>query len=194
MEVPRFHASDPKVAECFELGRPCILHGCPLLASLSHWSVDHISEHLDSEEEWPVHCTPRDVRSVARVYGQGLGVGNLQEMEFDEFASMLTSGTTHCYAQALLLWAKRSRPSSDGRSARRLDAELDRIDWAWLHGRAAGSGSVEFDTCQLWCSNGGGITTPRSTTRWTTSSRRSEARSARGSSAPSFDAHPSPSP
>lgn len=161
-------------------GEPVVLkHGCPLCSKL-RWSLCHLGE-LFGKAELPVHVTPREMRSVTRVYGQGLGVGSISSMSIDDFAQQLESGCSgvrgtasagstrtappqaageergkpNLYLQVLLAWAR------GGAVERRAEvqAELDRVDWPWLQRAFGVAGEGGLEACQLWCSNGG-VNTP----------------------------------
>jgi hypothetical protein len=144
------------------------------------WSLPHLKE-LFSKAELPVHVTPREVRSVTRVYGHGLGVGGISSMSMGDFARQLEAGCSavpnptpasstgtappeatgeerrppNLYLQVLLAWAR------GGAVERRAEvqSELDRVDWPWLQRAFDVAGEGRLEACQLWCSNGG-VNTP----------------------------------
>jgi len=160
------------VASYFQRAEPVVLSHCPLCSGLDGWGLSRLGE-LFGGSALPVHVTPRNVRSVNRVYGKGLGEGGITEMTIEELARRSNAspgrptGTAstdvaapsdagHLYLQVLLAWAR------GGRVERRaeLQAELDRIDWAWLREACDAAGEGGFEACQLWCSPRGGVSTP----------------------------------
>lgn len=180
--LPRLDWKDDKVNFHLRNGTPVILTGsCPLVASIERWSAEYLSQNLPAEAsgEWPVHYTPSTVRSVTRVYGEGLGVGGIKEMSYGEFAKALTSRTSssgsahddddksNLYLQVLLKWARGGGCYSQRSLGPVLDSELDALDWSWLSTAcreiAAGSGDpaqqTALEACQMWHSHGG-VETP----------------------------------
>ena len=166
-EVSRVHWTDPAVAGFLRRHEPVVLTGgCPLAAALRHWCITFLAEAEETCGEpsaWPVHFTPRAVRGVWRAYGKGLGEGGVREMSLTDFAAAASEGqrsgpaiSFNLYLQALLVWAcgpgKHQKRDNLGR---RLEAELDTVDWQWLREACEQAGEGTFEACQLWASHGG---------------------------------------
>ncbi|EOD41264.1 hypothetical protein EMIHUDRAFT_199541 [Emiliania huxleyi CCMP1516] len=132
-QIPRLRWDDPLVEQHLRSGEPCILTGgCPLVASLAHWSFDYLADALGPQNALSVHFAPRRVSVHARHYGEGLGEGGVRPMSFQKFAP--------------LLWYDEEEDGSLSGSAQ-LAADL---------GEAAGA--LPFKTAQLWAGHGGGVT------------------------------------
>ena len=171
-EVPRRHWADSSVEGFLRRGEPVVLTGgCPLAASLAHWSVARLRA-ADPSETWPVHFTPRSVKAVRRTYGAGLGEGGVREMSLDAFAAALEEEHAaaagdcceprwHFYLQALLVWSHQSQRQYRPALSEVLRQELDTlVGWEWLTEACARTGcGGGFEACQMWCSPGG-VTTP----------------------------------
>ena len=189
-EVPRLRWDDPQVRQFLTRGQPVVLTGgCPLVSNVLHWSLDFLRDAergltaMASDQrpahappKWPVHFTPRRVRSVRRTYGRGVGEGGIREMSLDAFIATLAtehgvgrqqpvSAPRHnYYLQALLAWAAGGRsPELERRSSLgpSLDEEVGRaIGWDWLRQACATvDGGAAAEACQLWASHGG-VSTP----------------------------------
>ena len=159
-KTPRIHWSDDSLRDHLRRGVPCILTGddCPLAVS---WSHAHLLAHLPAEDLFPVHFTPKRIKSVNRIYGPGLAEGGVREMTFGAYSQQQQQSTDeNLYLQCLLRWA-RGGPTREARPlGAHLDAELDAPSrWEWLEEACGLAGSGGFEACQLWCGNGG-INTP----------------------------------
>ena len=98
--IPRLHHTDECVSEILRRQEPVVLTGgCPLARDLvQRWSFAHLAAEF-GDDTIPVHCTPRGVRSVRRVYGDA-GEGCIRERTFADFAS--SSAAENAYLQVLL--------------------------------------------------------------------------------------------
>ena len=90
--VPRLHHADERVSELLRRQEPVVLTGgCPLARELvQRWSFAHLAAEF-GDDTLPVHCTPRGVRSVRRVYGDA-GEGCIRERTFADFATSSGDG------------------------------------------------------------------------------------------------------
>ena len=132
---------------------------CPLAVS---WSHAHLLAQLPAADLFPVHFTPKRIKSVNRIYGPGLAEGGVREMTFGAYSQQQQQQSTdeNLYLQCLLRWA-RGGPTREARPlGTHLDAELDAPSrWEWLEEACGLAGSGGFEACQLWCGNGG-VNTP----------------------------------
>ena len=175
--LPRLHWQDKSINEHLLKGTPVVLTGgCPLASSVLHWSADYLSRNLPnvSQADWPVHYTPSDVRSVTRIYGEGLGDGGITSMAYSEFRALLAARVgppppsskagmddRNIYLQVLLKWARGGGNYSRRSLGDALDAEFNGLGWEWLSDACGhiGSGHAQLEACQMWHSHGG-VETP----------------------------------
>ena len=156
--IPRLHHADERVSELLRRQEPVVLTGgCPLARELvQRWSFAHLAAEF-GDNALPVHCTPRGVRSVRRVYGDA-GEGCIRERTFADFATSSGDGE-NAYLQVLLRWARGGNGVESRRLGPVLSADLDRVDWRWLESACSAAGDGGFEACQLWASHGG-VSTP----------------------------------
>ena len=156
--VPRLHHADERVPELLRRQEPVVLTGgCPLARELvQRWSFAHLAAEF-GDDALPVHCTPRGVRTVRRVYGDA-GEGCIRERTFADFAAS-SGADENAYLQVMLRWARGRGQIESRRLGPVLSADLERVDWRWLESACGAAGDGGFEACQLWASHGG-VSTP----------------------------------